>query len=150
MTSSAGSGWAGGRGQAYGKSDRPSSQRSIPRLLLKCSVLRGRQGIVLNHRGGQSCSCPFGLSFSFYFSLIFRFFTIFFFFYWKFCFLSTATCQYLGIHRLESLLLKATLFCEGFWKSLPYDHSGMVLAAFFTGLAVPRTPNKQEKVMNFK
>lgn len=47
ITSSLGSGWAGSRGQAHSKSDRLSSQRSIPRLLLKCDMLRGRQGILL-------------------------------------------------------------------------------------------------------
>lgn len=54
ITSSLGSGRAGSRGQAHGKSDRLSSPRSIPRLLLKCDMLRGRQGILLpNSPRGQ-------------------------------------------------------------------------------------------------
>lgn len=69
ITSSLGSGWAGSRGQAHGKSDRLSSQRSIPRLLLKCDMLRGRQGILLlNSRGGEfflfSCFLFFFMWFS--------------------------------------------------------------------------------------
>lgn len=54
ITSSLGSGWAGSRGQAHGKPARLSSQRSIPRLLLKCDMLRGWQGILLlNSQGGE-------------------------------------------------------------------------------------------------